>query len=358
MALAKYFSDKRILVTGGCGTVGSELVRQLLLQHPKELRVLDNNEDGVFGLEQQLGHYSNLVVVIGDIREESRVHDVTEGVDIIFHTAALKHVQICERSPSDAVMTNIVGTQNVIRAALHHGVRKCLFTSTDKAVSPTNVMGTSKLMAERLMTAANNYSRNDSLVLASTRFGNVLASRGSVVRIFYEQIKNGGPVTITDPSMTRFIMTVDESVRLILATALLAKGGEVLVPKMPIIRVIDLAGAMIDLIAPKYSQDPSSIPIKVIGPRLGERLYEELMTVEESARALELEDLFSILPARGSLRRDIQYAYPGTVNASKVQGYDTSNGPFMSREEIKDYLCRTAVLDFLDRSNGNGDVTT
>lgn len=357
MALARYYSDKRILVTGGCGTVGSQLVRQLLKQQPAELRILDNNEDGVFALEQQLGHNQSLNVVIGDIRDEYRVRETAEGIDVIFHTAALKHVQICERAPADAVMTNVAGTQNIVRAALHNRVHTCLLTSTDKAVSPTNVMGTSKLMAERLMTAANNYSKQGTTIFASTRFGNVLASRGSVVRVFYDQIRRGGPVTLTDNGMTRFIMTIDESVRLILAAALLAKGGEVFVPKMMIIRIADLAVAMIELVCHKMGRDPASIPIKFIGARLGERLFEELMTVEESSRALELEDVFAILPARGSMRREIAYKYSGHVSACKVRGYDTQNGPFMSTDDIKTYLTTMGIIDFLEANEGIGGTS-
>lgn len=356
MALAGYFTNKKILVTGGCGTVGSELVRHLIKLNPMELRILDNNEDGVFGLEQQLGHNPSLNVVIGDIRDEYRAREAAEGIDIIFHTAALKHVQICERAPADAVMTNVIGTQNIVRAALHNHVQTCLLTSTDKAVSPTNVMGTSKLMAERLVTAANNYSKNGTPVFASTRFGNVLASRGSVVRVFYDQIRRGGPVTVTDDGMTRFIMTINESVRLILAAALLAKGGEVFVPKMVIVRIRDLAEAMIELVTSKLGRASSSIPIKIIGARLGERLFEELMTVEESSRALELEDVFAILPARGSLRREIDYTYSGTVRPCKVQGYDTQEGPFMSKGEIKQYLSATGILEFLEANDGIGEI--
>jgi len=352
MALANYFSDKRILVTGGCGTVGQELVRQLLAQQPRELRVLDNSEDGVFALDQQLGHAPNLNVVVGDVRDEYRVHEMAENIDVIFHAAALKHVLSCERAPGDAVMTNVLGTQHVIRAALHHRVRTCLLTSTDKAVNPTNVMGTSKLMAERLMTAANNYAERSSVVFASTRFGNVVASRGSVMRVFYEQILRGGPVTVTAPEMTRFIMTVQESVRLILAGARLARGGEVFVPKMLIIRIDDLAKAMIALVAPSCGRDPASIRVTVVGRRPGEKMFEELMTQEESSRALELEHLFAILPAKGSLRWDADYTYTGgAARPAPERSYDTRDGPFLTAEQIKQYIVEAGVLEHLQNNS-------
>lgn len=357
MALNKFFEDKKVLVTGGCGTVGSELVRQLLRLSPVELRIFDNNEDTVFDMERRYDQHNCLSMAIGDIRDEYRTREVTDGVDIIFHAAALKHVQICERSPSDAVMTNIIGTQNIVRAALHNQVKTCIFTSTDKAVSPTNVMGTSKLMAERLVTAANNYSRNGTPVFASTRFGNVLASRGSVLRIFYDQIRRGGPVTITDDAMTRFIMTVDESVRLICAAALLAKGGEVFVPKMRTVRIRDLADAMIELVCERIGKDPKSIGTKVIGARLGERLFEELMTQEESTRALELEDMFAILPARGSFRSERAYAYSGKVMPCKVQGYNSEDVTFLDKEGIKQYFNQVGILDYLEANDGAGEIT-
>jgi len=357
MALAKYFEGKNILVTGGCGTVGSELVRQLVKLKPAELRIYDNNEDGVFGMEQRHGAEACINVILGDIRDEYRIREVTEGVDIIFHAAALKHVQICERSPFDAVMTNIIGTQNIVRAALHNQVKTCIFTSTDKAVSPTNVMGTSKLMAERLVTAANNYSKNGVPVFASTRFGNVLASRGSVLRVFYDQIRRGSPVTITDDAMSRFIMTIDESVRLICAAAMLAKGGEVFVPKMRTIKIRDLANAMIEIVTERLGKDPAAIEVKVIGSRLGERVFEELMTVEESTRALELEDVFAILPARGSFRRDQSYEYTGKVQPCKVQGYNSQDEMFLSKEEIKDYFSSAGILEFLEANDGAGEIS-
>lgn len=356
MALNNYFKNKKILVTGGCGTVGSELVRQLLSLGPDELRILDNNEDAIFDIDRRFNQHGCLRVSIGDIRDENRTREVAEGVDIIFHAAALKHVQICERSPTDAVMTNIIGTQNIVRAALHNGVGTCIFTSTDKAVSPTNVMGTSKLMAERLVTAANNYSKNGGTVFASTRFGNVLASRGSVLRIFYDQIRRGNPITITNEAMTRFIMTVDESVRLICAAAMLAKGGEVFVPKMKVVRIRDLADAMIELVGERFGKDFKHIGYKVIGSRLGERLFEELMTEEESARSLELEDMFAILPAQGAFRSERQYSYTGKVKSSEMQAYNSKDVASLGKSDIKKYFKQVGILDYLEANEGSGEI--
>ena len=174
------------------------------------------------------------------------------GINLVFHTAAFKHVILCERSPFEAVQTNIIGIQNIIQAAIANQVARLIFTSSDKAVNPTNVMGTSKLMGERLMTAANGNACGNCQIFASTRFGNVLGSRGSVIPIFREQIKMGGPVTLTDPEMTRFIMSIKQAVQLVIDSAFLAQGGEVFVTKMPVIRIQDLAEVMINELAPNF----------------------------------------------------------------------------------------------------------
>jgi FlaA1/EpsC-like NDP-sugar epimerase len=230
--------QKRILVTGACGTVGRELIRQLLEQHQTgELIALDNNESELFALEQQFAEYGHANFFLADVRDRDRLKDKMKGIDWVFHTAAFKHVLQCERSPFEAVQTNILGVQNIIYAAIENKVERVIFTSSDKAVNPTNVMGTSKLMGERLITAANSNLRGDGPVFASTRFGNVLGSRGSVIPIFRSQIRRGGPVTLTDPQMTRFIMSIEEAVQLVIDSGILCQGGEVFVTKMPAIRI-------------------------------------------------------------------------------------------------------------------------
>jgi len=220
-----FFGDKRVLVTGCCGTIGQELVRQLLQEYQAgELIGLDNNESELFFLEQRFLEYSKSHFFLADVRDKDKLVRKLNGVDIVFHTAAFKHVVLCERSPYDAVQTNILGVQNLVQAVNEAGVAKAIFTSSDKAVNPTNVMGTSKLMGERLMTAANSNQRGQGSVFASTRFGNVLGSRGSVIPIFREQIKKGGPITLTDPEMTRFIMSIRQAVQLVIDSAALAPG--------------------------------------------------------------------------------------------------------------------------------------
>ena len=239
--------------------MGRELVRQLLEQYDvAELIAIDNNESELFFLEQAFSKHLNAQFFLADIRDQKKLSRKMKGIDIVFHTAAFKHVILCERSPFEAVQTNILGVQNVIYAALENHVKKVIFTSSDKAVNPTNVMGTSKLMGERLMTSAGNLY-GDGPIFASTRFGNVLGSRGSVIPIFREQIYKGGPVTLTDSEMTRFIMSIQEAVRLVIDTANIACGGEVFVTKMPVIRIKDLADIMIQELAPKYGYSPGNI---------------------------------------------------------------------------------------------------
>jgi FlaA1/EpsC-like NDP-sugar epimerase len=343
--MPSFFNGKRVLVTGSCGTIGRELVRQLLeVYGVAELVGIDNNESELFFEEQRfLGHPAHFF--LADIRDRRKLARKMTGVDIVFHTAAFKHVVLCERSPFEAVQTNIIGIRNVIDAASEAGVERVIFTSSDKAVNPTNVMGTSKLMGERLMTAANSNKIGNGPVFASTRFGNVLGSRGSVIPIFREQIRKGGPVTLTDPEMTRFIMSIEQAVQLVIDTAHLAKGGEVFVTKMPVIRIRDLAEVMIDELAPKYGHDPKGIHIEVIGTKPGEKQYEELMTLEEVRRAVELPRYFAVYPAFTSLYGDIEYTYPEVVNDTVARPYHSANEPPLTREDLRGFLYETGLIE-------------
>ncbi len=348
-----FFSGKTILVTGGCGTVGREIVRQLLDHSPQELRVIDSNESEIFFLEQELLTHSrqnpSCTIAshcqVGDIRDADKLTMMCEGVDIVLHTAALKHVILCERAPFDAVQTNIMGVRNVINAALVNNVERVIFTSSDKAVNPTNVMGTSKLMGERLITAANSLKLKRRTIFSSTRFGNVLGSRGSVIPIFARQIQNGGPVTLTDSRMTRFIMTLEESCRLVLLAAEKARGGEVFVTKMPVIRIADLAHVMIEEFSRHLGFDPRRMPVTEIGSKPGEKLYEELMSDEETRRTVELTEMFSVLPAFRSVYEDIAYDYDDIVNSEVTDPYVSSPSNSMSREALKSFCRLNGLFD-------------
>ena len=341
------FKDKRILVTGACGTVGSELVKQLLGNDYdiKELVGIDNNESALFFTDQQYLSDSRAHFFVTDIKDKDELINKTKSIDIIFHAAALKHVVLCEKSPDQAVQTNILGLQNIISSANINNVEAVIFTSSDKAVNPTNVMGTSKLMGERLMTAANSNKRGNGPIFVSTRFGNVLGSSGSVIPIFHNQIAKGGPITLTDKDMTRFVMSVEESVQLVLDSAQLAKGGEVFVTKMPVIRIEDLATAMIELLAPKYHKNIDDIAIEQIGTKPGEKLYEELMSEEELRRTLELDNYFSVLPAFRGIYNDINYTYGNVVSSSVSDPYTSELQDALSVEEIKVFLQKYKLLN-------------
>ena len=332
-------SDKRILVTGACGTIGKELVRQMIDDYQvKDLVGIDNNESELFFLEQMHLKSGRARFFLADVRDQDKLARLMEDIDIVFHTAAFKHVVLCERSPFEAVQTNILGVKNVIAAATQSGVKRVIFTSSDKAVNPTNVMGTSKLMGERLMTASNCMSRKQGPILASTRFGNVLGSRGSVIPIFKEQIRQGGPLTLTAPEMTRFIMSIDQAVRLVIDSAAYACGGEVFITKMPVIRIRDLAEVMIHELAPGYGHDPEAIEISIIGSKPGEKMYEELMTDEETRRAWELPDYFVVYPAFTGLYRDIEYDYPEVISKTVQQAYNSMNEVQLTQDELSTFL--------------------
>lgn len=347
------FEGKSIFITGVCGTVGSELLRQLLTQPeyaPAEVIGIDNNESRLFFLDQEYLKDNRANFFVADIRDVNELKKRMSGIDIVFHCAALKHVVLCERSPEQAVQTNIVGVQNVITAAQANSVEKVIFTSSDKAVNPTNVMGTTKLMGERLMTAANSSKRGVGPVFSSTRFGNVLGSNGSVIPIFHNQIAKGGPITLTHCDMTRFVMSIEESVKLVIDSAILAKGGEVFITKMPVLRIKDLASAMVEELAPEYGYAPQSIQIIEIGTKPGEKLYEELMSHEEIRRALELRHYFAILPAFRGMYTEIKYDYSDLVSNIVTSPYLSSEEKSCTVDEIR---CLLKKYRLLNRSDEN-----
>lgn len=333
-----------MLITGVSGTVGREVLRQLVEGAPAEIIGIDNNESELFFLSEEYRGASGVKLFLGDIRDPDKLRRKSRGVNCIIHTAALKHVILCEQSPRDPVQTNILGTQNVIDAALANNVDRVIFTSSDKAVNPTNVMGTTKLMGERLITAANAHRRHGSSLFASTRFGNVLGSRGSVIPLFRRQIAAGGPVTLTAPEMTRFIMTLKDAVRLVMNSAPLAKGGEVFVTKMPVVRIADLAAVMIEELAPRYGFRPEQVEVKIIGSKPGEKMYEELMSEEETRRTIELQDYFVVKPAFSNVYENVDYQYEGVVRSGVSNPYNSSIESPMSREELRAYLVKHDLL--------------
>lgn len=348
--MESFFKNKHVLVTGACGTIGSELIRQLLEEyHVRELVGLDNNESELFFQEQRFINRLNARFFLTDVRDQSKLSRMMNHIDVVFHAAAFKHVILCERSPFEAVQTNIIGVQNIISAAFENKVERVVFTSSDKAVNPTSVMGTSKLMGERLFTAANSKQHGEGPVFVSTRFGNVLGSRGSVIPIFREQIRRGGPVTVTDPQMTRFIMSIKEAVRLVIESVFLAKGGEVFITKMPVIRIMDLAEVMIHELAPIHGHHPESISINIIGYKPGEKMFEELMNSEETRRTWELPQYFVVLPAFTELFNNIGYEYPDILSSSISTPYNSNNLKPLSHQELAVFLKENSLLEELTK---------
>ena len=305
MAKKEAFKGDTVLVTGGAGSIGKEIIKKILALDVYSIRVLDNNETGLHDVALDYGD-TRLRLLLGDITNEKRMMRAMQNVDIVFHAAALKHVPICEYNPFEAAEINVRGTQNCIDAAIANNVKKMVFISTDKAVSPFNVMGATKLVAERLIIAANTYST--STRFSCVRFGNVLNSRGSVIPLFKKQILAGRPVTITDPAMTRFIMTISQAVDLIVRCAIETDGDEIFVLKMPALNIYTLAKAMIEYCHDVY-KSAKDIPIEIIGIRPGEKLSEELISGDELGKLEDRGDYFVIKRKRNEKPAFLHFSY-------------------------------------------------
>lgn len=331
---------KNVFVTGVCGTIGRQLLATLCDLDVASIVGIDTNETELFFLREQLRHDPRVQLFLCDIRLTDQISRRMSGSEIVLHTAAYKHVDMCERSPHEAILTNVLGTQNVISAAIENGVRRTIFTSSDKAVNPTSVMGTSKLMGERLMSAANAQTRDDSQVFASIRFGNVLGSRGSVVPLFESQIAVGGPVTLTDRRMTRFIMSVQDAAKLVMDAVFLARGGEVIVTKMDVLRIEDLAAVMIEERAPSFGFDPQRIDTVVIGTKPGEKMYEELTNEEEVRRTFDSANYLVVKPAFSA--NGLDRFEDWEREAKQVENaYNSASAPAMNQEAIRALLRKT-----------------
>lgn len=336
-----FFTGKRILITGVCGTVGSELLNQLSSFLVAELIGIDNNESELFFIDQKYLKDNRISFILCDIKDKSQLIRIFKNVDIIIHAAARKHVILNEKSPSEAIQSNIIGTQNVIEAAIENQVERVIFTSSDKAVNPTNVMGTSKLMGERLMTAANASTRGKHPIFSSTRFGNVLGSNGSVIPIFKNQIEKGQNITLTDKSMSRFVMTIDDAAKLVLKSVTLAKGGEVFVTKMPVIKINDLALGIIEIY--KTRGVDNNTQIEIIGAKPGEKMYEELINDEEIRRTVEIDDFFAVIPAFKGIYSNETYEY-SVLQKEVDKVYRSDQEGAMGVQELKEYLLNKNLI--------------
>ncbi len=318
------FKNKTLLITGGTGSFGNAVLDSFLSTDIKEIRIFSRDE---LKQDDMRKKYSNkkLKFYIGDVRDKNSIEDAMRGVDFVFHAAALKQVPSCEFYPMQAVKTNIIGTENVMNAAISSGVKKIIALSTDKAVYPINAMGISKAMMERVVISKGRNVKNT--VIACTRYGNVMASRGSVIPLFLNQIKNGKPITITDPNMTRFIMSLDDAVDLVMFAFKHAKSGDIFVQKAPAATVKLLAETIKNILGiPNHD-------VRVIGTRHGEKLYETLLTKEEMVKAIEMKNYYRI-PADVRDLNYSKYFELGEEIVSEADEYHSHNTKRLNEKEL------------------------
>lgn len=329
------FTDKTLMITGGTGSFGNAVLKRFLKTDLKEIRIFSRDEKKQEDMRIEFND-PKLKFYIGDVREMDSVRAAMHGVDYIFHAAALKQVPSCEFYPMEAVRTNVLGAENVMNAALAAGVERAIVLSTDKAVYPVNAMGISKAMMEKAMVAKARMREPGQTVFCATRYGNVMASRGSVIPLFVSQIKAGKPLTVTDPNMTRFLMSLEDSVDLVLHAFEHGRPGDIFVQKAPASTVGDLAEAVRDIFG-------SDAPINVIGTRHGEKLYESLLSREEMARAEDTGNHYRV-PADV---RDLNYAKyfsEGETAVSQLEDYTSHNTERLDAKQVKDVLL---ALDFI-----------
>lgn len=338
------FEDKTLLITGGTGSFGNAVLNQFLQTDIKEIRIFSRDEkkqdDMRHEFQAKMPEVAEKIkFFIGDVRDLSSVKNAMHGVDYIFHAAALKQVPSCEFFPIEAVKTNVFGTENVLTAAVEEGVKTAICLSTDKAAYPVNAMGTSKAMMEKVIVAKSRTTKNTKI--CCTRYGNVMCSRGSVIPLWIEQIKAGNPITITEPSMTRFIMSLEEAVDLVLFAFENGTSGDILVQKAPACTIETLAKAVTDLFAPDHE-------IKVIGIRHGEKMYETLLTNEECAHAVDLGDFYRVPCDKRDLNYD-KYFKEGDVERNPLTEFNSNNTELLDVEQVKEKLLKLQYIqDELD----------
>ncbi|MBN1418193.1 MAG: polysaccharide biosynthesis protein [Planctomycetes bacterium] len=332
-ALATAYRGKRILVTGGTGSIGSVLVRRLLALEPAVLRIFSRDETRQCYFEQELGRRGNTRFLIGDVRDLDRLRRALDGIEIVFHAAALKHVPACEYNPFEAVQTNVIGTQNLIQACADARVERCVAISTDKAVSPTNTMGATKLLAERIVQAAQTWLKR--MTLCCVRFGNVLGSRGSIVPLLRRKIAGSRRVELTSRESTRFLMTIEDAVDLVLRAGARSRGGELFILPMRAARVADLVAIVVEEEARALGIAPEAIDIVETGLRPGERVHERLASPEEMPH-VRADDGLWVIPA----------GWGGAWGSGRVDPrlLCSETCPRFDREEIRAMLARAGLV--------------
>jgi len=329
------FQNKILLITGGTGSFGNAVLKRFINTDIKEIRIFSRDEKKQDDM-RRFYNDKRIKFYIGDVRNESSVRSSMVGVDYVFHAAALKQVPSCEFFPVEALKTNALGTDNVLDAAEKYGVKRVVTLSTDKAVYPINAMGITKALMEKIMIARSRNNDPNKQVFCGTRYGNVMASRGSVIPLFVEQIKNGQPLTITDPGMTRYMMTLDDAVDLVLFAFENGQPGDIFVQKAPAATIETLTKALLELYQAKN-------PIKVIGTRHGEKLYETLLTREEMVKAVDMGDYFRI-PADN---RDLNYGLyfnEGQKDITRIEEYNSHNTHRLDVEGMKKLLLKLPLI--------------
>ena len=329
------FEGKTLLITGGTGSFGNAVLNRFLDTDIKEIRIFSRDEKKQDDMRHQLQAANadtakKVKFYIGDVRNIQSVKDAMHGVDYIFHAAALKQVPSCEFFPMEAVRTNIIGTDNVLTAAIEAGVKKVICLSTDKAAYPINAMGTSKAMMEKVIVAKSRTVEQDKTLICCTRYGNVMCSRGSVIPLFIDQIKEGKPLTVTEPKMTRFIMSLEEAVELVVFAFKNENSGDIMVQKAPACTIEVLAKAVKEL----FCVDNE---IKIIGIRHGEKMYETLLTNEECARAIDMGNFFRVPADQRDLNYDL-YFKEGNQERTKLSEFNSNNTELLGVEEVKKKL--------------------
>jgi UDP-glucose 4-epimerase len=335
------FSNKVLLITGGTGSFGNAVLNRFLNTAVKEIRIFSRDEKKQEDLRIKLNN-SKVKFYIGDVRIYESVNSAMQGVDYVFHAAALKQVPSCEFYPMEAIRTNVLGAENVLNAALAHDVEKVIFLSTDKAVYPINAMGLSKALMEKLMVAKARINPTSKTTFCGTRYGNVMASRGSVIPLFVNQIKEGNPITITDPNMTRFMMSLDDAVDLVLYAYEHGNQGDRFVQKAPAATIETVAKALKDI----FNSDND---IKIIGTRHGEKLHETLLTREEKAIAIDHGEYYRVPPDIRDLNYN-KYFIEGESEISEAEDYNSSNTKQLNVQETKEMLLS---LDFIQKELQN-----
>ncbi|TFB14172.1 NAD-dependent epimerase/dehydratase family protein [Filobacillus milosensis] len=329
------FKDKTLLITGGTGSFGNAVMKRFLDTDIKEIRIFSRDEKKQDDMRKQYRN-EKLKFHIGDVRDKQSVKDAMYGVDYIFHAAALKQVPSCEFFPMEAVKTNVQGTENVLQAAIETGIKRVICLSTDKAAYPINAMGISKAMMEKVFVAKSKTVDPSRTLISGTRYGNVMASRGSVIPLFIQQIKEGQPITVTDPNMTRFLMTLEEAVELVIFAYQNAKAGDIMVQKAPASTIGDLAQALKELFNVNNE-------IKVIGTRHGEKLYETLLTKEEHVVAEDLGGFYRVPADTRDLNYD-KYFLEGNQKLSTEEEYNSHNTDRLNVEQVKQKLLTLDIV--------------